>query len=137
MLWLLRLLFAALFVTMTAFFIRAGADRSILTLPAAAAGDRWMEAVLTSAALSCLLGYLWIAWKERSFQARLLWALAIILWGNLPILLYILIELMHVDQSKEISSVIAHRHRGRQGFPATLVVLGLAVHGIAAWPLLT
>ena len=40
--------------------------------------------------------FVWVAWKETTLAVRVLWFIAIILWGNLAMSLYMLVELFRV-----------------------------------------
>ena len=132
MIWLLRLLFSAiigamLWVTTWASFTEALGDF--------AAGpvirNPWVVATLFDAYFAFITVYVWIAWKEQSLGARILWFIAVILLGNLATAAYFLSELFKVPASGPLTEVLATRRPGRLALPGILVALSIGVYLLA------
>lgn len=132
MIWFLRLLFSAiigamLWVTTWASLTEALGDF--------AAGpvirNPWVVATLFDAYFAFISVYVWIAWKEQSLGARILWFIAVILLGNLAIGAYFLGELFKIPASGPLTEVFATRRPGRLTFPGILVALSIGVYLLA------
>lgn len=132
MIWFLRLLFSAiigamLWVTTWASFTEALGDF--------AAGpvirNPWVVATLFDAYFAFITVYVWIAWKEQSLGARILWFIAVILLGNLATAAYFLSELFKVPASGPLTEVLATSRPGRLALPGILVALSIGVYLLA------
>ncbi|MCF7760151.1 MAG: hypothetical protein K9M98_06570, partial [Cephaloticoccus sp.] len=76
--------------------------------------------------------YVWVAWKEQTLVARVLWFVAIILWGNLAMAVYMLLELFRISRSAELDQVFTQRRPGKVVLPAILSLIGVAVYLLGA-----
>jgi Protein of unknown function (DUF1475) len=132
MIWFLRLLFCAiigamLWVTTWASLTEALGDF--------AAGpvirNPWVVATLFDAYFAFITVYVWIAWKEQSLGARILWFIAVILLGNLATAAYFLSELFKVPASGPLTEVLATRRPGKLALPGILVALSIGVYLLA------
>ena len=90
---LLMLLFAGIFVSMSALVVWAVNDRSLWEAGRSLAGDPWFWLTLGDAYLGFVIVYVWICYKERRFIQRGLWLVLIMTLGNLAVSVYLLREL--------------------------------------------
>ena len=90
-----------------------------------------MVATLFDAYFAFITVYVWIAWKEQSLGARILWLIAVILLGNLATAAYFLSELFKVPASGPLTEVLATRRPGRLALPGILVALSIGVYLLA------
>ncbi|RXK53766.1 DUF1475 domain-containing protein [Oleiharenicola lentus] len=95
--------------------------------------DPWVIATLFDAYWAFISFYLWVAWKEQSLPARLLWFVAIILLGNLAMAAYLLRELFAVSARapNALNEVFARRNPGTLPLPGLLTVAAVAVYLLA------
>jgi len=132
MLWFLRALFLVVIVTMLMVTGWASGQCALFAIPREVATHPWFLATLLDAYWAFVTFFVWVAWKEQSLAARLLWFVAIILWGNLAMALYMLIELFRIQRSGQIGEVFATRRPGRVLLPALLSLAGIAVYLLGA-----
>lgn len=99
-------------------------SREVLTHP-------WFIATLVDAYWAFVTFYVWVAWKEQSLAARLLWFVAIIALGNIAMAAYLLRELFAVPATGPLAEVFARRNPGKLLLPATLTAAGATVYWLA------
>ena len=132
MLLFLRLLFSGIIVSMLAVTGWASTQCAIFAIPRDVFTHPWFIATLFDAYWAFITFFVWVAWKERSTAARVLWFVAIILWGNLAMATYVLIELFRIQRSDQLGDVFATRNPGKIALPATLTLAGVAVYLLGA-----
>ena len=132
MLLFLRLLFCGIIVSMLAVTGWASTQCAIFAIPREVFTHPWFIATLFDAYWAFITFFVWVAWKERSTAARVLWFIAIILWGNLAMATYVLVELFRIQRSDQLGEVFATRNPGKIGLPATLTLAGVAVYLLGA-----
>ncbi|MDQ5978469.1 MAG: hypothetical protein QG602_1443 [Verrucomicrobiota bacterium] len=93
--------------------------------------DPWVIATLFDAYWAFLSFYVWVAWKEQSLVARLLWFVAIILLGNLAMAAYLLRELFAVPAEGPLDPVFTRRNPGTLPLPGLLTAAAVAVYLLA------
>lgn len=93
--------------------------------------DPWVIATLFDAYWAFVSFYIWVAWKEQSFPARLLWFAAIILLGNLAMAAYMLRELFSPSTAGSLDAVFTRRNPGNLLLPGVLTATATAVYLIA------
>ena len=128
MLWFLRLLFVAVFAAMLSVTTWASFQQSIFAIPREVFTNPWFIATLFDAYLGFLTFYVWVAWKEPRFGARLLWFVAIMALGNLAMALYALVELCRIREPAEFKDLLSRRNPGSFVLPGVLVALSIAVY---------
>jgi predicted permease len=101
-----------------------GVPHEIVTNP-------WFIATLFDAYWGFVTFYVWLAWKEQSLAARVLWFIAVMLLGNIAMSVYVLAELFRIRESSQLAEVITRRNPGRIGPPAVLVAIAAGVYLIA------
>lgn len=135
MLWFLRALFTVVIASMLWLTASAGQQCSLFAIPPAVLGHPWFVATLADAYWAFITFYVWVAWKECSLGARVLWFIAIILWGNIAMALYVLVELGRIRRSDQLGEVVATRRPGLITLPAGLSLAGAIVYALSARPL--
>ncbi len=128
MLWFLRILFLGVFAAMVSVTTWASFQQSIFAIPREVFTNPWFIATLFDAYLGFLTFYVWVAWKEPRFGARLLWFVAIMALGNLAMALYALSELFRIREPADFKELLAHRNSGSLVLPGILVALSIAVY---------
>jgi hypothetical protein len=95
--------------------------------------DPWVIATLFDAYWAFISFYVWIAWKEQSFAARVLWFIAIILLGNFAMAAYMLRELFAVSARapEALGEVFTRRRPGALLLPGLLTGAAVGVYLLA------
>ena len=132
MLWFLHILFGFVILTMLAVTSWASGQCALFSIPREVFTHPWFIATLFDAYWAFITFYVWVAWKEQSPAARVLWFVAIILWGNLAMALYMLVELFRIRQSSQLGEVFSTRRPGKIGLPASLTLFGAIVYLLGA-----
>jgi len=87
---LLRVVFGLVLITMLCVTSWASAHVPLWETPRAVALHPWFIATLFDTYFGFLTFYLWLAYRETSVAARLLWLIAILLLGNIAMSAYVL-----------------------------------------------
>jgi hypothetical protein len=132
MLWFLRILFLTVVASMLAVTGWASSQCALFDIPRAVFTHPWFIATLFDAYWAFIAFYVWVAWKEQTLAARILWFIAIILWGNLAMAAYMLIELFRIQKIDQLGEVFGIRRPGKLTLPAVLSALGVAVYLLGA-----
>ncbi len=132
MLWFLRILFLTVIVSMLAITGWASSQCALFAIPREVFTHPWFIATLFDAYWAFIAFYVWVAWKEQTLAARVLWFVAIILLGNLSMATYLLIELFRIQKIDQLGEVFATRRPGRIALPAVLSALGAVVYLLGA-----
>jgi hypothetical protein len=82
-LWFLRLLFIAILGSMLAVTSWASGQCALFAIPRDVFTHPWFIATLFDAYWAFVTFTVWVIWKEQSLAARILWFVAVILWGNI------------------------------------------------------
>ncbi|MCF3651224.1 DUF1475 family protein [Synoicihabitans lomoniglobus] len=135
MIWLLRLLFIGILVTMSALIGWASWQQPIFGIPAEVRTNPWFIATLFDAYFAFITFYVWVAWKEPTIGARILWFITVILWGNFAMAIYLLIELFRIKDIAQLREVIATPRDGRLRLPLAFVITGALAYALGAGPL--
>ncbi len=109
MIWFLRVFFAAVLATMLAVTTWASLREPILAIPSVVWGDPWFVATLFDAYFGFLTFFVWVAYKESSWRARLGWLVAILGLGNMAMAAYALIQLFRVPADAPLRDVVLKR----------------------------
>jgi hypothetical protein len=128
----LRCCFIAVLAVMTWGTVRASLTQALFDIPPEVYRNPWFQVTLFDAYFAFLTFYVWIAWKERSTPARVLWAITVVLWGNFAMATYMLRELFAVKAGASLTEVITTPRPGRVALPAAFVVLGAFVYLLGA-----
>jgi hypothetical protein len=95
--------------------------------------DPWVIATLFDAYWAFIAFFVWVAWKEQSPAARVLWFLSLIALGNLAIAIYMLVQLFRVSATAPdaLTTVFTQRQPGRLALPGTLTAVSIAIYLLA------
>lgn len=132
----LRIFFAAILAAMLWGTVRASLAQALFDIPPEVYTNPWFQVTLLDAYFAFLTFYVWIAWKEQSAGARVLWLVTVVLWGNFAMATYMLVELFRVHADASLAEVFTTRRPGRLALPAGFTVLGVAVYLLGAKNLL-
>ena len=69
----------------------------------------WFIATLFDTYFGFLTFYVWLAYKETSNLARILWLLAILLLGNIAMAIYLLRELFRLPTNATMEDLLLRR----------------------------
>ena len=127
----LRLLFAAILLCMLGTIAWASSQCALGDIPREVFQHPWFLATLADAYFAFIAFWAWLAWKETRPLAGALWLVAILLWGNIAIATYMLIELFRVPATASSSDIFTTRRPGHLWLPATFSALGVAVYALS------
>ena len=132
MVWALRILFLVVLASMLGVTTWASSHQALGDF---ARGpiirDPWVIATLFDAYWGFIAFFTWVAWKEQSLGARLLWFVSLIALGNLAISTYMLRELFSIPASGPLNDVFARRNPGRLTLPGALTAVSVGIYLLA------
>ena len=136
MIWFLRILFSVVLVSMLAVTTWASLHQALGDFARSATiRDPWVIATLFDAYWAFIAFYVWVAWKERTPAARVLWFISIILLGNIAIAAYMLAELFSVTAKEPVrealEKVFTRRNYDGLALPGILTGLSVVVYLLA------
>jgi 4-hydroxybenzoate polyprenyltransferase len=111
----LVLWFSAILVAMLAVTTYASLERSILNVGAQLTSDPWFQATLADAYFGFLTFFAWVAYKEPGVWRKLIWFVLIMTLGNIAMSAYVLIQLVRVDRTKGIESILLRDRKWSNG----------------------
>ena len=103
----------------------------LFSIPRAVFAHPWFIATLVDAYWAFITFFVWVAWKEQSLAARVLWFVAIIALGNMAMAAYFLRELFAVPATGSLEVVFTRRNPGTLLLPALLAAVGAAIYLLA------
>ena len=125
----LRFLFIAVIASMIAVTSWAGSQQSLSAFARSETfRDPWVIATLFDAYWAFMSFYVWMAWKEQSLGARLLWFVAVILLGNMAMAAYMLVQLYSIPETGSLNAVFTQRQPGRLALPGGLAALAVVIY---------
>jgi hypothetical protein len=128
----LRLLFIAILAVMLWGTVRASLAQAMFDIPSVVTGNPWFQVTLFDAYFGFLTFFVWVAWKEQSTGARVLWFLAIMLWGNFAMATYMLVQLFRIPTDAPLAHVFTTREPGHRTLPAAFTALGVVIYVLGA-----
>ena len=129
----LRLLFWTVLLGMFGLIIWASSHTALFDIPREVASHPWFITTLFDAYLAFVAFWVWLAWKEGTVAARVLWLFTILLWGNPAIAGYMLLELARVKrEGGGLDEVFTRKRPGDCKVPAILLCLAIAVYVLGA-----
>jgi predicted permease len=132
----LRALFIFILAAMTWGTLRASFAQALFDIPPEVYRNPWFQVTLLDAYFAFLTFFVWVAWKETRSVTRVLWGVAIVLWGNFAMAAYLLRELFRVPTQGSLAEVFASRRDSGLAWPSAFVALGVAVYLLGAKNLL-
>jgi hypothetical protein len=127
----LRALFVLIIVSMLAVTTWASLHTPLFAIPRAVWTHPWFIATLFDAYWAFVSFYVWVAWKEQTLAARVLWFVAIIALGNIAMAAYMLRELFSVPAAGPLADVFVRRNPGRLALPVGLAAAGVGIYLLA------
>lgn len=103
---LLRIVFILVLVAMLAVTGWASSEIALWKIPREVATHPWFIATLFDTYFAFLTFWLWVAYKERSWPARLGWLVAILLLGNIAMAIYLLIRLFRLPTDAKLERLL-------------------------------
>ncbi len=107
----LRILFVLVLVSMLAVTGWASTECALWKTPREVATHPWFIATLFDAYWGFITFYCWVAYKETTWLARVLWLLAVLLLGNIAMAVYMLIQLFRVPASAGMEEILLRRRK--------------------------
>ncbi len=103
--------FAAAFVLIAMLVVTTWASLQVplWETPRSVATHPWFIATLFDTYFAFLTFYVWLAYKETSNLARVLWLLAILLLGNIAMAIYLLRELFRLPTTATMEDLLLRR----------------------------
>src|SRR4051812_131469 len=98
----LRVLFSLTLVSMLWVTSWASMQCALWNTPQAVVSHPWFIATLFDTYWGFITFYCWLAYKERSWIAKILWLVAVLLLGNIVMSVYILIQLFRVPATARL-----------------------------------
>ena len=105
----LRVAYVGVILTMFAVTAWASSRVALWETPREVVLHPWFIATLFDTYFAFLIFYAWVAYKETSVVARVLWLLGILLLGNLAIGAYMLIQLFRVPATASIEDLLLRK----------------------------
>jgi hypothetical protein len=105
----LIVIFTMVILVMLAATVQASTDSNVLTALKELWPDPWFRATLADAYFGFLTVFIWIAYRERSLAAKILWFFALMLLGNFAIAAYILIQLFSLPSGAPLEKVLLRK----------------------------
>ena len=102
---LLMLGFLGVFVAMNVLIVRASLEQGIVPAIRDLWPDPWVQATLADCYFAFLTIWLWVAWRERSLLARILWLLLFCTLGSVAIAGYVLWQLWKLPPSASVGDL--------------------------------
>jgi len=106
MIWFLRCFFIVVLVSMLAVTSWASMHCALWEIPGSVGGHPWFIATLFDTYWAFLTFYCWLAYKERTWLARVGWLLGILLLGNIAMAAYMLILLFRVRPDARMEDLL-------------------------------
>ncbi len=88
----------------------ASSVQALWKIPPEVHGNPWFIATRFDAYFGFLTFWLWIAWKEKSWQARIGWLVAVLLLGNIAMAVYLLIQVRGLPAGASVERLLLRRH---------------------------
>ncbi len=129
----LRLWFSFVLLAMLGLIGWASSRCALFDIPREVLTHPWFIATLLDAYFALIAFWVWVAWKEGTIAARVLWLTTLLLWGNPAVAGYMLLELARVKRDGGgLDAVFTTKRPGRVRLPAILTLLGIAVYALGA-----
>lgn len=122
---------------MSALIAWASLEQPIFGIPREVFTNPWFVATLFDAYFAFITFYVFVAWKEQSIGARVLWLPVVLLWGNFAMAVYMLVELFRIDHIDRLKEVVTQQRAGKIGLPIGFLLAGLAAYALGAGPLVS
>lgn len=105
----LKILFTVFLLTILGVTAWASLQLPLWDTPQQIVTHPWFIATLTDTYLAFLTFWVWVAYKETSSLARLIWLLLILLTGNMAMAAYVLIQLWRLPAGAGVEQLLLRR----------------------------
>lgn len=102
----LQFLFTLILLAMLAVTTWASSHVALWEIPASIGGHPWFVATLFDAYFGFLTFYVWVAYKENTAVARILWLVAILCLGNIAMAVYVLRQIWRLPPGADMKSLL-------------------------------
>ena len=109
MIWFLRIAFSVVLIAMLCVTSWASGFVALWKMPREVATHPWFIATLFDTYFAFLTFWAWVAYKETSNVARVVWLIAILLLGNIAMAIFMLRELFRVPADAKLEAVLLRR----------------------------
>ena len=123
----LRGLFVVIIASMLWVTSWAGMQCPLFAIPHDVVTHPWFIATLFDAYWGFVTFYVWVAFKQTSWVAKIAWFFAIILLGNIAMSAYCLNELFRVPTHGRTADILTTKRVGPGWLGPILAVLGITV----------
>lgn len=105
----LRILFVLILAAMIGVTGWAGSQRNLFEAGGELLRNPWGVATLFDAYFGFLTFFLWVAYKERSILARVVWFVLIMALGNIAMAVYVLLQLFRIPANGSVEQLLRRR----------------------------
>jgi len=105
----LKIIFSFFLLAITYFTLTASLERSVLAAGKELWPDAWFKATLVDTYCAFLTIYAWMFYKERSWAARALWLLLVLVFGTFAYAAYLLIQLFKLKPGEPVETLLLRR----------------------------
>jgi hypothetical protein len=127
----LRALFILVLTSMLAVTTWASLHTPLTKIPPEVFRHPWFIATLFDAYWAFITFFIWVAWKESSPLAKILWFISILALGNIAMAVYMLREVFAVPAGAPLAAVFTSRMTRSALLPAILAAIGVIVYLLA------
>jgi len=127
MIWFLRALFGLVLASMLWVTSWASFRCPLFAVPREVYAHPWFIATMFDAYWGFTTFFVWVAYKQTSWLARIAWFAAIMLLGNIAMAAYCLSELLAMSADGRPTDLLTARRDGPGGLGLGLALAGLAV----------
>ena len=105
----LKILFGGIFLWMVIMTIRTSMQVSLWSSLHSFAGNPWAVATLWDAYFGFITFWVWVAFKESTMVARIVWLILILALGNIAMSAYMLIQLFRLKPDEGMQALLLRR----------------------------
>jgi hypothetical protein len=106
MITLLRIVFSIILIAMLTVTTWASNIVALWKMPGEVIGHPWFIATLFDTYFAFITFWFWVAYKERSWLARIAWLVAILVLGNIAMAVYMLIQLFRLPANAKLEQLL-------------------------------
>lgn len=103
----LKILFSFIFLFMVVATVRTSLQVPIWQ--ASFTGNPWAWATLYDAYFGFITFFCWVAWRERTLGAKVVWFLLIMTLGNIAMSFYVLLQLFSLKRDEPVDALFRKR----------------------------
>ena len=123
----LRAFFVIVLASMLGVTTWASLHGSVLAIPREVTTHPWFIATLFDTYWAFFTFYVWLAYKETSWVARVLWFVAIVLLGNIAMSIYGLIQTFRTPLDAKLETLLLRGQPVSVSVPAALIAIIVAI----------